>query len=183
MNHRADASPADALILAITRLEATEAALRSRLRGRFSVSNTDVTALQLLDRAERQGRELTVTELSPLLGISNPACTALVNRLEAGGHVARRIVPGNRRARRVVLTDRARGELLAAMTITRERLDELVVDLSDLELHRAVELIDRVTDALEDGAPFLAPSRFDTSMPARRKSSILEAKPSLYFAD
>jgi DNA-binding MarR family transcriptional regulator len=183
MNHRVDASPAGALIRAITRLEATEVALRSRLRSRFSVSNTDVTALQLLDRAEQQGRELTVTELSPLLGISNPACTALVNRLEARGHVVRRVVPGNRRARRVVLTDRARDELLAAMTATRERLDELVVDLSDLELHRAVELIDRVTDALEDGAPLAVPSRFDASTPARRKSSLLDAKPSLYFAE
>lgn len=173
MNHRADASPADALIRAITRLEATEAALRSRLRSRFSVSNTDVMALQLLDRAERQGRELTITELSPLLGISNPACTALVNRLEAGGYVAKRVVPGNRRSRHVVLTDRARDELLAAMTSTRERLDDLVVGLSDLELRRAVELIDRVTDALEGGAPLVVPSRFITSMPARRKSSIL----------
>ncbi len=173
MNHRAEANPADALIRAITRLEATEAALRSRLRSRFSVSNTDVTALQLLDRAERQGRELTVTELSPLLGISNPACTALVNRLEAGGHVAKRAVPGNRRSRRVALTDRARDELLAAMTSTRERLDELVVDLSELELLRAVELIDRVTDALAGGAPLVVPSRFDTSTPARKKSSNL----------
>jgi DNA-binding MarR family transcriptional regulator len=173
MNHRADAIPADALIRALTRLEAAEATLRSRLRSRFSVSSTDMMALQLLDRAERQGRELTVTELSPLLGISNPACTALVNRLEARGHVARRVVPGNRRSRHVVLTDRARDELLAAMTGTRERLDELVLGLSDLELHRAVELLDRV--------PFVVPSRFASSTPARRKSSLLDVNPSLYF--
>lgn len=157
MDDRSTTLLADSLIGSITRLETTEAALRVRLRGRFGVSNTDILALQLVDRAERRGDDVYVTELSPLLGISNPACTALVDRLEAGGHVSRHVVPGNRRARRVALTDQARDQLLAAMGETRDRLDALVAELSDEEVLRAVEVLDRVTNALEDGAPLVVP--------------------------
>ncbi len=153
MDHRVASAPTEALIGAITRLESTEAALRGRLRGRFGVGNTDMVALQLIDRAERRGAILFVTDLSPLLGISSPACSALVDRLVIRGHVVRLAVPGNRRARQVSLTVRAREDLLAAMTRTWSRLDALVAELDDLEVRRAVEVIDRVTDALGDGAP------------------------------
>ncbi|MFB6489552.1 MarR family winged helix-turn-helix transcriptional regulator [Xanthomonas perforans] len=149
----------------ITRLETTEAELRSRLRRRFGVGNTDMVALQAIDRAERRGAVLLVTELSPLLGISSPACSALVDRLTVRGHVVRLAVPGNRRARQVALTVRAREALLAAMSDTWARLEALVADLDDVEVRRAVEVIDRVTDALRGGAPIAMPDAFaDTEM-------------------
>ncbi len=160
MDHRVESAPTEALVEAITRLETTEAALRRRLRGRFGVGNTDIVALQAVDRAERRGAILLVTDLSPLLGISSPACSALVDRLVARGHVVRLAVPGNRRARQVSLTVRAREELLAAMTGTWSRLSALVAELDDLEVRRAVEVLDRVTDALGDGAPIAMPDAF-----------------------
>lgn len=157
MDLPSESASTEALVGSITRLETTEAALRGRLRGRFGVGNSDIAALQAIDRAERRGRALLVTDLSPLLGISSPACSALVDRLAARGHVVRLAVPGNRRARQVALTIRAREELATAMSGTRSRLDALVSELDEGEVRRAVEVIDRVTEALQDGAPIAMP--------------------------
>ncbi len=160
MDHLAESASTEALVGSIIRLETTEAALRSRLRSRFAVGSTDIVALQAIDRAERRGHVLLVTDLSPMLGISSPACSALVDRLAARGHVVRLAVPGNRRARQVALTVRAREELATAMAGTRSRLDALVAELDDVEVRRAIEIITRVTDALEDGAPVAMPDAY-----------------------
>lgn len=160
MDHLVESASTEALVGSITRLETTEAALRGRLRNRFGVGSTDIVALQAIDRAERRGRALLVTELSPMLGISSPACSALVDRLAARGHVVRLAVPGNRRARQVALTVRAREELASAMAGTRSRLATLVAELDEVEVRRATEIITRVTDALEDGAPIAMPDAF-----------------------
>lgn len=145
--------PASSLAAAVDRLERNEAALRGRLRSRFGVSATDIAALRFVERADRQGRTVLISDLSPLLGISSPACTALVDRLVRRGHIERRTVPGDRRARRLVLTGTARDELLAALGASRRRLDAVIGELSGAELLRTVELIDRVSAALAAGAP------------------------------
>jgi DNA-binding MarR family transcriptional regulator len=67
---------------------------------------TDVTAMRALDLAG--GNRPTMGELGAALGLSSPAVTGLVDRLEHHG-LARRVPdPADRRRVRVELTDRAR---------------------------------------------------------------------------
>ena len=79
---------------------------------RRSRTATDVsaTALSLLDRLDTAGPH-RVTDLAQLEGITQPATTALVNRLEERGWVSREPDPADGRASRVSLTGPGRARL------------------------------------------------------------------------
>ncbi len=161
MDQNTTTEPDDDVIAALERLERTEASLRLRLRERLQVSNTDIVALQHIDRITRRGRTITATELSPVLGISVPAIAALVKRLEARGLIVKATVSDNRRVRHLSLSDTARSDLLDAMSQTREKLETLIGELNDVERRRTVAILDRVTDALDGGAPLTIPAPID----------------------
>ncbi|MFD1721255.1 MarR family winged helix-turn-helix transcriptional regulator [Amnibacterium endophyticum] len=67
---------------------------------------TDVSAtgLSVLDRLDTTGPQ-RVTDLAAAEGVTQPATTALVNRLEESGWVAREPDPDDGRAQRVRLTE------------------------------------------------------------------------------
>jgi DNA-binding MarR family transcriptional regulator len=66
----------------------------------------DRTALRAMNAMERG--EVTPTALGVELGLTSGSVTALVDRLERAGHVARVADPGDRRRRAVALTPAAR---------------------------------------------------------------------------
>lgn len=147
------------LVDALRQLETTEAHLRARLRRRFGVSNSDIIALQHVDRAERRGRTVQVTDLAPVLGITNSATTALVQRLEERGHLIKRPDPNNGRARLVTLTDNTRTQLLEALEATLQRVDDVIASISDTERARTIKLLQRIDEALraDNEAPLAVP--------------------------
>jgi DNA-binding MarR family transcriptional regulator len=67
---------------------------------------TDRTALRAMNAMERG--EVTPTALGAELGLTSGSVTALVDRLERAGHVARVADPDDRRRRAVALTPEAR---------------------------------------------------------------------------
>lgn len=154
--HATTARPDD-VIDALRQLETTEAHLRARLRRRFGISNSDIIALQHIDRAERCGRSVQVTDLSPVLGITRSAATALVQRLEERGHLVKSTDPANGRVRHVALTDRTRSELLEALETTHQRIDDVLATASDLDRARTIKLLQRINDALHGEAPLTVP--------------------------
>lgn len=141
------------LTAAITRLDSAMGALRGRLRERLGVSGTDLTVLQFVARAGAADHRVRVKDLASHLGLSGPAVTGTVDRLERSGHLCRVPNPDDGRSRFIELTPESRGAYAAAMDSTNEHLHELLSSFSDRERAKYVKVIDRVIEALEFGAP------------------------------
>ncbi|THV27102.1 MarR family winged helix-turn-helix transcriptional regulator [Glycomyces paridis] len=87
--------------LDLTRLLQTLTVESDRYAERFGAEHglhrTDVNALSLILDAARVGRALSPSTLAKELGLSPSATTALIDRLEALGHVERTRPAGDRR--------------------------------------------------------------------------------------
>jgi DNA-binding MarR family transcriptional regulator len=130
------------------------AAALSRLfltRSSIAVSRTEVGVLNTLAT-----RPCRITELAAREGVTQPAITLLVNRLEERGWVQRTADPADRRVVLVELTregqsvfDRIRAEYRALL-----HEDMAVLPDSDVEtLARAVEILDELIERLEEREP------------------------------
>ena len=118
---------------------------------RARVSRTEVGLLAAL--AVRPHR---ITDLSAREGISQPAVTQLVNRLEGQGWVTRGTDPSDGRAVLVVLTNAGAAELERVRGEFRALLHEEMAALDDEEvgtLAAAVEILDRLVARLGERTP------------------------------
>lgn len=118
------------------------------LRRTRNTSDVSATALSLLDRLETIGDQ-RVTDLAALEGVSQPAATALVNRLEERGWAARRADPSDGRASRVVITDPGRARLHEHRRERSLRIAErlALLDAADqAALHAALPALRHLTD-------------------------------------
>lgn len=75
---------------------------------RLDIHRTDLSALGHLERARVDGDPMTQADLGRALGMSGAAITALADRLERTGHVARRRSQADRRKILLETTDHAR---------------------------------------------------------------------------
>lgn len=101
-----DGTPRDAVARLVLELFRHGTALAAGLAARTGLHPTDVNALRLLDAASV--RPLSVNALGAELGLTSGSVTALVDRLETHGLVARRRDDSDRRRVLVTLTDAAR---------------------------------------------------------------------------
>jgi DNA-binding MarR family transcriptional regulator len=96
-------------------------------------------------------RPYRITELAAREGITQPAVTQLVNRLQRRGWAERRTDPGDGRVVLVGLTDAGREALERVRSEYRALLHEEMAVLDDAEvetLAAAVEILDRLIDRL-----------------------------------
>ena len=117
---------------------------------RERVSRTEVGVLAAL--AVRPHR---ITELSTLEGISQPAVTQLVNRLQGRGWVKRRADPADGRAVLVELTEAGSAQLEGVRADYHALMREEMAALDDQEvatLAAAVEILDRLVARLGEGS-------------------------------
>ncbi|MFJ4222449.1 MarR family winged helix-turn-helix transcriptional regulator [Curtobacterium luteum] len=141
------------LLGALTRLEGAVAALRSRLRERLEVSPGDLTVIQFVARAETADRTVRVKDLAGHLGLTGPAVTGVVDRLERAGHLCRVPNPDDGRSRHIELTPATRQAYAAAMDGTNQHLHDLMASFSDRERARFVRIVDRIVAAIDLGSP------------------------------
>lgn len=66
------------------------------------IHSTDARAMAALGQAQRTGAAMTAGELAAVIGLSSPATSALISRLENAGHIERSRDPHD--GRRVILT-------------------------------------------------------------------------------
>jgi DNA-binding MarR family transcriptional regulator len=96
-----------------------------------------------------------ITELAAAEGVTQPAMTMVINRLEERGWVARRSDPTDARAVLAVLMP-AGGEVIEQMRVEyRALVHEEMASLSDDDvaaLSRAVEVLDQLIDRLKERA-------------------------------
>lgn len=141
------------LTAALTRLEAATGRLRARLRERLQITGNDLTVVQFIARAAAAERTVRVKDLAEHLGLTGPAVTGTVDRLERAGHLRRVPNPDDGRSRFIELTEDTQRAYASAMDSTNEHLHELLSSFSERDRAKFVRIIDRVIEALEHGAP------------------------------
>ncbi|PZF61361.1 MarR family transcriptional regulator [Curtobacterium sp. MCPF17_047] len=138
---------------ALTRLEQASTALRNRLRDRTGVSGTDLSVLQYVWRARSGDRSVRVKDLTSHLGLTGPAVTGVIDRLERQGILQRVPNPEDGRSRFIELTPGQEQVFAAALDSTNEQLHELLSSFSERERRRLVRIVDRIVSALDGGVP------------------------------
>jgi MarR family transcriptional regulator for hemolysin len=108
--------------------------------------------------------------LADLLEIKPMTLVRHVDRMEEDGWIERRPDPADRRARRLVLTDRARPLLARILDLSAEIRREAFADLSEEEGRRLIGLLRRVHGSLtEPVLPSSLPSLAQAREPAARR--------------
>jgi DNA-binding MarR family transcriptional regulator len=130
-----DAAAARAELVRLLQRHAVEAVRLGRtFAERHGLHVTDWTALLAVLQGERAGTPLTPGELGVRLGMSSGATTAVLDRLERGGHVRR--VRDERDRRRLTLhrADNAPALIAAFFDPLEAAMDAIVLGYTTLEL-------------------------------------------------
>lgn len=116
--------------------------------------------------------------LADLLEIRPMTLVRQIDRMEDTGWIERRADPGDRRARRLFLTEKGRRVLSRIWDVASETRDEALARLSAPEADRLIELLRRVQGTLSERvpAPALADER-DESESLRAPSPRREPTP------
>jgi DNA-binding MarR family transcriptional regulator len=117
----------------------------------FELSRTEIGVLHALSERPRR-----ITELAKREGVTQPAITLLVDRLQKRDWVRRTEDPEDRRAVRVRLTPAGRRLYQQLRNEFRALLHEDMATLDDADvaaLARAVEILDEVIGRLEEREP------------------------------
>jgi len=137
----------DALTIAVRHLmRAADAATEATAR-RLGASRTELAALDHLSDAP-----LGPVELGERLGMTSASATALVDRLEARGHVERRPHPRDRRRLVLEETPHAFEEGWRALRPLVEAVERAGAELTDDERAVVARYLERLTAALEASA-------------------------------
>jgi DNA-binding MarR family transcriptional regulator len=120
------------------------------LKRAMPLDDLSLTAASTLYRLE-QGGARRLTELAGLEGVTQPAMTQLVSRLERGGLAQRRADPQDGRVVLIEITDHGRDVMARRRSVRTQRLTELLAHLDEEEqaaivaalpaLHRLTQLV------------------------------------------
>ena len=114
--------------------------LRAQLRKDFDVTLPQFDVLSELDHA---GEQLTMSQLSDKLMVSNGNVTGVVDRLERNGYVARKASPSDRRVQNILLTAKGREKFQQMAAVHEQWVKRLFNDLSADELAELLELLNK----------------------------------------
>ncbi len=106
------------------------------------------TETQALDLLMENPSGMGPVELGNALGIRSASATALVDRLEAAGHVRRHPHPTDRRRQVVVPTDAARRSAIGVLAPLLADIDVLAAELSPAEAAVVERYLRGVADAM-----------------------------------
>lgn len=91
--------------------------------------------------------------LADLLEVRPMTLVRQIDRMEHTGWIERRADPGDRRARRLFLTEKGRRVLGRIWEVASETRDEALARLSPADADRMIELLRRVQSTLSDRVP------------------------------
>ncbi|MDQ6523282.1 MarR family transcriptional regulator [Nocardioides sp. LHD-245] len=122
---------------------------------RHGLHPTDVDALAHLHQAALRGESTTPTRLAAAIGLSAPATSALLRRLETSGHVERTTDPADGRRHLLTLTASARqvaagffGPLADALRASLAGLDDAEVAVVERWLADATDAARQLSDRM-----------------------------------
>ena len=119
----------------------------------MSMGENEVLVLRFLIRAAAHDRTVTPTDIARYLGISTASTTALIDRLEQSGHIARTRHPTDRRSVIVSATVQADDEVRATLGELDHRMMAATRGLTDAESETIISFLERMQAAADDVAP------------------------------
>ena len=134
---------------ALRELMQTNAEITRELARRLRLGVNDMAAMDHL----LQGGPLGPAELGSLLGMRSASATALVDRLEAAGHVERRPHPTDRRRLVVEPTQHAVEEVLGVIRPLVASLDAVAEELTPDERRAVARYLNRVSEVQSSYGP------------------------------
>ena len=126
---------------------AVESEVRDNLRRDFS---TTLPRFDMMAALTQYSDGLKMSELSGVLKVSNGNVTGIVDRLVEDGHAVREKVPGDRRASRVVLTDKGRAEFARQADAHEAWIDAIFANVGPQDAVNIAETLDAIAKQLED---------------------------------
>jgi MarR family transcriptional regulator, transcriptional regulator for hemolysin len=102
----------------------------------------------LSNLSRHHGEGMMQTELSKAMDIGKVTLGGLIDRLEAGGYVERRPLPGDRRAKRVIMTNKGAKLLGQIQKVARVVNAEIMTGISSSEVSRVETILHRMKDQL-----------------------------------
>ena len=124
--------------------------MRSRIRDHMNINEKDMLALRHVMHAHQHGNPLGPTDLSRLLSISTASTTALIDRLVSSGHVQRQLHPTDRRALKLIPTDKSNVEIHETLGRLHERMMEVASSLSPEEAEVVIRFLHLLRETVED---------------------------------
>lgn len=118
--------------------------LESFVEEKLNEVGLSIPKLAALQRLAEAGDVLPLGQLAERLACVKSNVTQLVDRLEADGLVAREGDPTDKRCRRAVITDLGRRAREEGDRIQREAEQQLFAGLSDADIQRLGEIIDKL---------------------------------------
>lgn len=137
----------DDATLAVRTMISASQDLTARMARVMRMNLTDMRAILLLSEHGPMG----VTELAERIGIRLASTTVLVDRLEQAGHLQRVRDTADRRRVTVSDTAAAQAASLSAWLPAIQEIDEVCRSLSATEREFALDLLARLTAALQRG--------------------------------
>ncbi|WP_300034097.1 MarR family transcriptional regulator [uncultured Roseobacter sp.] len=132
-------------MLKVTRM--IEAELRERMRLEWDITLPRFDVMAALRRSEEG---MKMSDLSGVLRVSNGNVTGIVDRLVSDELVERRAVEGDRRAMRVVLTERGRTQFDQMAAVHEVWVDELLSPIGAQGLATVHSRLGRIAEKAED---------------------------------
>ncbi|WP_130353148.1 MarR family winged helix-turn-helix transcriptional regulator [Agromyces ramosus] len=141
-----------AVLEAVRRHRAAEAAMRRRTRDDMDMGDTDLAALRWIIRMERGGRPATSAGLARALGITTAATVKVVARLVKGAYIERSRHPSDRRVLLLGTRPGAHERLRRALGPMHEAMLRLASSLDPAERAVVIGFLDGLA-AIVDRAP------------------------------
>lgn len=142
-------TPAERVTRLLRALSTASAVYSERVQGDVGLHRSDLGALGILSQDVGEGRPCSAGDLSVRLGLTPSAVTALIDRLEAVGHVHRRRDPLDGRRVVLELTETARTTGRAAFAPLQESVAASVEGFSEDELATAARVMTALLGGVE----------------------------------
>lgn len=126
-----------------------EKSMRRRTREAMKMNETDLLAIRFVMRARRAGESISPKDLARLLGISTASTTALIDRLEASGHLTRQRHPTDRRALEIIPTADADSEVRRTLGQMHARMLAVAEGLPGKDAHTITVFLQAMALALQ----------------------------------
>lgn len=124
---------------------------------RFGLTRAQCAALVFLSRNEG----INQTGLAELLEMEPISLARLIDRMEQAGWVERRADPGDRRARLLFMTAKAKPVFDKILLVGQETRTEALAGMSDVDRDRLIDLLLQVRANLTQKSPALGQAKGD----------------------
>ena len=115
-----------------------EQAIRTRLRQTYGIT---LPQFDVLSELEHAGEQLTMSQLSEKLMVSNGNVTGVVDRLERDGFVKRESSKEDRRVQHISLTPKGEGDFKEMASVHERWVSELFGEMSEPDLKSLLQIL------------------------------------------